>query len=770
MGAIMKNGIPYGGDSGTSGHTIINSGGSAVNERSNLKFAGYTKLSDDAANDTTIVSNDPTPITYANWQLLTTQEKEGTYWLITGGPTGNFLAYGNNVIGGGGGGAAEGRILTFNTHISDTPIVIPDTDITDITEDLKLQKSTTILSARLPMEKVGQVFTEIEIAVKCNISEDNLKGNVRFETLYVLNGEVDREIRPHSSQSFTVQTENEWNIIRLFYLTPELPIGTSTLAVKLLCTGGTAEVGISAENSDYGDALMLCTSEGLPIGQVIDDVRPVSITLTGKDQYTYLDSVHLEDYSVVCQYSNGDTYDITNLVNFSPIMDTVVGNDDFTLTASYMGLTSELPISVDKIASLELTTDMGLVHGLYRTNIEDFTVNAILQSGAEMEITDQCTFDPALGTAITEETVMTFSYIPLWTEETPELGSFTFEMATIEETLTGGSAPNDTLTYTLYTDDYIRITGSVQELGNSSSGYRYSTIQLPAFADLPEEYTLEFALDTATRQVGLNFPVQTVGNTTKGRIKKIINNNNVGSATHAMYDGKAWIINNINSTLSFRGQNLITSKDLNGLMNINYINFYVNKQYTAMNLSYAFEGCSSLTDLDFMNGGTYVNLQYFGGASTIEGMFKNCSNLTKLFYRFNVNVPSAYQASTTINASSLFENCDKLRNISIFTLAFDKASRSYFTNVANMFARSYEAYQEDPTFADTHILDANRLLWEIPDSWTKATLGIKSGEGLSNQVGFLFGTDIPQSETALADKEYPLPQWYANLCGYTAGE
>lgn len=79
-----------------------------------------------------------------------------------------------------------------------------------------------------------------------------------------------------------------------------------------------------------------------------------------------------------------------------------------------------------------------------------------------------------------------------------------------------------------------------------------------------------------------------------------------------------------------------------------------------------------------------------------------------------------------------------------------------------MFAKSSEAYQEDPTFADTYIVDANTLNWTIPETWTTSVLGTKE-----SQIGFLFGTDIPQSETSLANKEYPLPEWYATLCGYT---
>lgn len=757
MGAIMKDGIPYGGDSGTSGHTIINSSGSAVNERSNLKFAGYTKLSDDSANDTTIVSNDPTPITYANWQLLTTQEKEGIYWLITGGPTGNFLAYGSDIIGGGGGGAAEGRILSFNTLLSDNPITIPDTDITNITEALKLQKSTTILSARLPMEKAGQVFVETEIAVKCNISQDNLQGNVRFEALYVLNGEVDKEIRPHSIQNFTIQTEDEWNIIRLLYLTPELEIGNNTLVVKLLCSGGVAEVGISAENSDYGDAFMVCTSEGLPIGQVIDDVRPVSIALTGKDEYNYLDEIHLADFTVTCQYSNGDTYDVTNLVTFDPIMDTVIGNDDFTLTASYMGLTSELPIVVNKIDHLEVLGP-SLIHGEYTTKIEDFTVNAVLTSGDEIVITDQCTFDPVMGTSITEDTTMSVSYVPLWTEENPEMTLFNFEMATVLESIAGVGNANDGILYTLYDDDYIRISGSNKEYGSYQNGYTYTVLQIPSFTDLPEEYTLEFALTTTGSypQMGFYFPVKNISGVIKGKIKKIVNN------CTFYYGDKGHAFDRVWKILNFKGQSLLTSEDMSRLLRLNWVMGTENKVAQNIDWSSAFEGCTSLTDINFA---TYSNGYgfFFNDCGTInlDSMFKGCSNLTTLPTRsFNF-----YNTGTSMNCSSMFEDCDKLRTIATFTT---NLPLPYITSIANMYARSYEAYLEDPTFENTHILDADEINWtNIPSTWTKATLGTKTGAGLSNQIGFLFGTDIPQSETSLANKEYPLPQWYADLCEYT---
>ena len=773
MGAIIKDGIPYGGDSGNGGHAIINSGGSAMNERSNLKFAGYTKLSDDALNNTTVVSNDPTPITYADWQELTTQQKEGTYWLITGGPTGNFLAYGSDVIGGGGGGAAEGRILTFNTLISDSPIVINDTDITDLTDAQRLQKATTILSTRLPMEKAEQVFAEIEIAVKCNISEDNLQGNMRFEAFYVLNGEVDKEIRPHSIQHFTVQTENEWNIIRLFYLTPELSIGNNLLAVKLLCTGGTAEIGISAEDTDYGDALMVCKSEGLPIGQVIEDVRPVSITLTGQDEYAYLDTIHLADFTVTCQYSNGNTYDITSLVNFNPIMDTVVGNDDFTLRASYMGLTSDLPILVDKVDSLEVTGPSS-IHTAHRLNLEDYTVKAVLQSGDKIDVTKECTFDPAMGTVLTEDTDMVVTYAPLWTETSPEMEIFSLEMATVVETLTGGAAPNDTITYTLYDDDYVRITGHPQEYGTYQAGYTYSTFELPSFTTMPRQYTLEFALNDMDnyqyrQKVSLNFPQLPGG---KGIIKKIVNN------TYYEYYGgmRQYKIEEIWNKINFKGQSLITSKDLCNILQVNSINAYSSKEQHALDLSYSFEYCTNLTNLNFFGYGDEnhsLSLNGITGNCTLEGMFKDCWYLSDISYLGTINYYGGSGGAPEIDASSLFENCDELRNISTFGLGYFDNETGFiniqpgFTNVSNMFARSYSAYEADPTFADTHILDADNLKWSVPNTWTKATLGIKEGSGLSNQIGFLFGTDVPQSETSLANKDYPLPQWYATLCEYT---
>lgn len=87
-------------DSIVRGHTIKNSSGTSMTSRDDLKFSGYLKTTDDSTNSCTVVSDEPIPITWENYQVLTDVQRSGNKYLITDYP------------GGGGGGSSELNDLT----------------------------------------------------------------------------------------------------------------------------------------------------------------------------------------------------------------------------------------------------------------------------------------------------------------------------------------------------------------------------------------------------------------------------------------------------------------------------------------------------------------------------------------------------------------------------------------------------------------------------------------------------------------------------------
>lgn len=105
-------------DSIVRGHTIKNSSGTSMTSRDDLKFSGYLKTTDDSTNDCTVVSDEPIPITWEDYQALTDVQRSGNKYLITDYPGGG---------GGGGSGAlndltdvtisspTNGQILQYNS-------------------------------------------------------------------------------------------------------------------------------------------------------------------------------------------------------------------------------------------------------------------------------------------------------------------------------------------------------------------------------------------------------------------------------------------------------------------------------------------------------------------------------------------------------------------------------------------------------------------------------------------------------------------------------
>lgn len=96
-------------DSIVRGHTIKNSSGTSMTSRDDLKFSGYLKTTDDSTNDCTVVSDEPIPITWEDYQALTDVQRSGNKYLITDYPG-----------GGGGGGSGALNDLTDVTISSPT--------------------------------------------------------------------------------------------------------------------------------------------------------------------------------------------------------------------------------------------------------------------------------------------------------------------------------------------------------------------------------------------------------------------------------------------------------------------------------------------------------------------------------------------------------------------------------------------------------------------------------------------------------------------------
>lgn len=87
-------------DSITRGHIIKNSSGTSMTSRDDLKFSGYLKTTDDSTNDCTVISDEPTPITWTNYQALTDAQRSGNKYLITDYPkSGGHIPYtGSDVL------------------------------------------------------------------------------------------------------------------------------------------------------------------------------------------------------------------------------------------------------------------------------------------------------------------------------------------------------------------------------------------------------------------------------------------------------------------------------------------------------------------------------------------------------------------------------------------------------------------------------------------------------------------------------------------------
>ena len=361
----------------------------------------------------------------------------------------------------------QGRITSFNTNVSDQPIILQDAgDISGLTEDQRERMATTVLFSAIPLIKDAYIHAEVEVAMKMNLSSNNTSGRVRIESFYILNDSSDRTMRPHPINHYSVATENEWNLLRLLYWNPALKHeDLNYIGVKLLCSGGTAEIGIS-DNPEYGDAIITLTSAGL-VGDHIDEKRtPVSLDIFGKDKVPFGTKLNIDDYTVLCEYDDGSIFEVTRLCDFTPDFNQPV-IEDITLTAYYMGLSASMLVETSQLLSLELRaiapyTDPVYVYAegdrdfqtSYTLVASQWQVLGYFEDDVVIDVTEQSTFNVPMGTTITTDT---------------SLIAYFYNMASNSYTMrkysskSGGPASRG-LIYTVYPDRTATITGNIPEI------------------------------------------------------------------------------------------------------------------------------------------------------------------------------------------------------------------------------------------------------------------------------------------------------------------
>lgn len=350
----------------------------------------------------------------------------------------------------------QGRITSFNTNVSDVPIILQDSgDISGLTEDQRERMATTVLFSAIPLVKDAYIHAEVEVCMKMNISPDNTTGRVRVEAFYILNDNSDRTMRPHPINHFSVSKPDEWNILRLLYWNPNLLHESQNyIGVKLLVTGGTAEIGIS-DDPEYGDAIITLTSAGLT-GDIIDEKRdPVSLEIYGKELVQKGYKLDIDDYQVLCTYSDGQIFEVSRFCNFYPEMGTKI-EANTVLVAEYLGLSTSMRIQIARVESIDLFGPE-FFYGPFKLSSDYVTVFGYLENGEVADITDSCDYVPAMGSTISQTTNLTATATNY--DETTASDTITMTRYDVIATDTNGRG----LIYTLYEGNIIEITGNGED-------------------------------------------------------------------------------------------------------------------------------------------------------------------------------------------------------------------------------------------------------------------------------------------------------------------
>ena len=578
----------------------------------------------------------------------------------------------------------QGRIVSFNTNVSPYPIILQDVDISEMTESEREAHATTVLFTAIPLISDAYIQAQVEVQCKCNLSPDNTSGEMRIEAFYILNDESDRTMRPNPVHTFIVSSANERHTLPWLYFNPALRHEDNNyIGVKLICTGGTAEIGIS-DVREYGDAIITLTSAGLT-GDKIFGGRPVSLDIFGLDEVISGYKLNPDDYTVLCTYDTGEIYDVTRLCDFNPSMGTEV-NSEILLTAYYQDLQDSMLVSIGIIERIELSGVQDY-YGSYTLKKSNYTVLGYLTNGDVVEITDYCSFSPTMGSILSTDITLTASYVD------PVSGTvFTdsIDISCYSETMS--YSPNNGLIYTLYSDDYVIITGDshiqlndgveaneIIELPSGIKSY-FSSNRIPS-------YVLRWEASGAVGGFILQGTrMTTTGNPIYGSIRSMLNFDKVKIRPYyskvpypkpsSFKDGYNPIV------INFSNNPTLTSDQLNFIdENIELIKLYNLDNITSSsrpsttgssNANHpAFAYCSSLTHINF------TRKLPMSHSMTIDSLVLGCSSLT------DISAIEEWGDLLQVTTSGMAcKDCIALKDLSPFT----KISLANVTDAQEMFS------------------------------------------------------------------------------------
>jgi surface protein len=550
----------------------------------------------------------------------------------------------------------QGRIVSFNTNISPYPIILPDIDTSEMTESERERNATTVLFTAIPLVSDAYIQAQVEVQCKCNLSPDNTSGEMRIEAFYILNDESDRTMRPNPVHTFIVSSSNERHTLPWLYFNPALRHEDNNyIGVKLICTGGTAEIGIS-DAREYGDAIITLISAGLT-GDRVDDSKPVRIWIEGEQLVPLGYKLDIADYDVFCEYDDGSIYLVTHFCNFTPALGTEI-YENFILQAEYMGLYASLRVAVALVERIEITgLDYFFDH--LKLDISDYNVIGYLENGDVWDVTNMCEYSPAMGTTINQDTTLTATFTnpgPL-----PVTDSMLIEKETGVITATNGHG----LIYTLLADNRtIEITGEGEY--EESGSIRHERIEIPSGI-----YNYMESNNLGPYILSWNAKGDVSGIYIPGDESHLWNlchrfDNFEDVHFTGMFEGEPIYF-------VFTLQRILTSTNLMFLKNVDdspIVSVYRNGEIRTNNMFY---GCEELTHLNFAS--TWNMSQCID----ISEMFMKCTNL------INIAGIAGWNVSNIRDMHGLFYDCEKLENVNGYLWPWRP---NLLENLGNMFYNS----------------------------------------------------------------------------------
>ena len=558
---------------------------------------------------------------------------------------------------------AQGRITSFNTNVSSRPIILQDIDITGLTEEEREARATTVLFCAIPLVEDAYIQAQVEVQCKCNLSPDNTSGEMRVEAFYILNDESDRTMRPNPVHTFTVSSDNERHTLPWLYWNPALRHEDHNyIGVKLIATGGTVEIGIS-DDPEYGDAMITLASAGLT-GDHIDGGKPIYLEIFGKEEVVGGYELNYDDYTVLCTYDTGEIYDVTRMCDYSPAMGSQITEAITTLTANYQGLRASMTIRLGMVESIELI-GRDTFHSELTLDMVDYTVLAYLDTGDIVEITDECSFSPEMGTTISSTTTLTATYEPYWMSGSVFTSSLEIEKIGTQLARVGGDTG---LIYTLYDDGpdtpaHLEITGSSYLFTYSTNRYDYihipSAISTAMRNNSINYYNMEWNAEGPISGIDLPYVYTGTSNKPAGFVSNIINFDDVKIVPE--YDKTSRSIPSRNTIcINFYKQETLSSEKLSFFKNIDQRDVAPKKLTiltrhngdSVSTLTSCFEGCKYLTSLDFLS-----NLDV-SRVTDANNLFKDCE------YLEDISGVKDWDVSNFESVYQMFMNCKKLTNAS----------------------------------------------------------------------------------------------------------